>query len=114
MVANSRFLILPSVRVPNLASHVLSQALARLAKDWQSRYGITPVLVEPLLIAATTEAPVIGPPTGFFLVRLRAVGGKIGGTSLRGRSRIFGFIRYNFIGKRSCRRMAAHPRRTDS
>ena len=46
MVANSRFLILPSVRVPNLASHVLSQVLARLANDWQSRYGITPVLVE--------------------------------------------------------------------
>jgi hypothetical protein len=46
VVANSRFLILPGVRVPNLASHVLSQALARLAKDWQSRYGITPVLVE--------------------------------------------------------------------
>ena len=46
VVANSRFLILPSVRVPNLASHVLSQALARLASDWQTRYGITPVLVE--------------------------------------------------------------------
>ena len=46
VVANSRFLILPGVRVPNLASHVLRQALARLAPDWQSRYGITPVLVE--------------------------------------------------------------------
>lgn len=46
VVANSRFLILPSVRVPNLASHVLSRAVARLANDWQSRYGITPVLVE--------------------------------------------------------------------
>jgi len=46
LVANSRFLILPGVRVPNLASHVLSQALARLANDWQTRYGITPVLVE--------------------------------------------------------------------
>ncbi len=33
VVANTRFLILPSVRVPNLASHVLSQALARLASD---------------------------------------------------------------------------------
>lgn len=46
VVANSRFLILPGVRVPNLASHVLSQALARLMNDWQSRYGITPALVE--------------------------------------------------------------------
>jgi len=46
IVANSRFLILPSVRVDNLASHVLSLALARLADDWQARYAITPVLVE--------------------------------------------------------------------
>ena len=46
VVANSRFLILPGIRVPNLASHVLSLALSRLANDWQSRYGITPVLVE--------------------------------------------------------------------
>ncbi len=46
VVANSRFLILPSVRVPNLASHVLSQALTRLADDWQTRYDIRPVLVE--------------------------------------------------------------------
>ena len=46
VVANTRFLILPGVRVPNLASHVLGQALGRLAGDWQERYGITPVLVE--------------------------------------------------------------------
>jgi len=46
VVNNSRFLILPSVKVPNLASHVLGQALTRLASDWQSRYGITPLLVE--------------------------------------------------------------------
>lgn len=46
VVANSRFLILPGVRVPNLASHVLSQALSRLASDWQARYDVTPVLVE--------------------------------------------------------------------
>lgn len=46
VVGNSRFLILPTVKVPNLASHVLSLALSRLAADWQSRYGLTPVLVE--------------------------------------------------------------------
>ena len=46
VVANSRFLILPSVRVPNLASHVLALALKRLSGDWQARYGISPVLVE--------------------------------------------------------------------
>ena len=46
VVANSRFLILPTVKVANLASHVLSLAAARLAGDWQARYGITPALLE--------------------------------------------------------------------
>jgi hypothetical protein len=46
IVANSRFLILPTVNVPNLASHVLSAATSRLSADWQTRYGIRPMLVE--------------------------------------------------------------------
>ena len=46
VVGNSRFLILPGVHVPNLASHVLSQAIQRLPADWQTRYGITPALLE--------------------------------------------------------------------
>ncbi len=46
VVGNSRFLILPGVQVPNLASHVLSLAIARLPADWQARYGITPALLE--------------------------------------------------------------------
>lgn len=46
IVGNSRFLILPSVQVPNLASHVLSLAIQRLPLDWQTRYGITPALLE--------------------------------------------------------------------
>ena len=46
VVANSRFLILPTVKVANLASHVLSLATSRIAGDWQARYGITPVLLE--------------------------------------------------------------------
>ena len=46
IVCNSRFLIVPSVRVPNLASHVLSRCLARLQDDWEKRYNYRPVLVE--------------------------------------------------------------------
>ena len=46
VMANSRFLILPSVQVPNLASHVLALALKRLSADWQARYAVAPVLVE--------------------------------------------------------------------
>jgi hypothetical protein len=46
VVCNSRFLILPSVHVPHLASHVLSRCLARLGADWTARYGCAPVLAE--------------------------------------------------------------------
>jgi hypothetical protein len=40
IVNNSRFLILPWVRVRNLASGVLSQATRELSRDWESRYGL--------------------------------------------------------------------------
>lgn len=46
IVNNSRFLILPTVKVPNLASHVLSQAAARLITDWLAHYGVAPLLLE--------------------------------------------------------------------
>jgi len=46
VVNNARFLIVPTVRVANLASHVLSLTTARLASDWEERYGVRPVLVE--------------------------------------------------------------------
>ena len=46
LVTNDRFLILPTVRVKHLASHVLSLALSRLPRDWEQRYQIRPVLVE--------------------------------------------------------------------
>ena len=36
---NSRFLILPWVRVPHLASHILGRVARRIAADWQARYG---------------------------------------------------------------------------
>jgi len=46
VVANDRFLIVPSVRVKNLASRVLALAARRLPADWQARYGFRPVLLE--------------------------------------------------------------------
>jgi hypothetical protein len=36
---NTRFLILPWVRVPHLASHLLGQAARRISADWQAKYG---------------------------------------------------------------------------
>jgi len=36
---NTRYLILPWVKVPGLASHLLSQVVRRLGQDWQNKYG---------------------------------------------------------------------------
>jgi hypothetical protein len=52
IVCNSRFLILPSVRVKYLASHVLAQLTRRIGRDWHSRYGITPWLMETCVEAS--------------------------------------------------------------
>ena len=49
IVSNTRFLILPWVRIRYLASHVLSQAARRLVQDWEGRYGLTPWLLETLV-----------------------------------------------------------------
>ena len=46
VVNNSRFLILPHVRVPHLASHILGLILRRLPSDWQRKYAMTPCLAE--------------------------------------------------------------------
>ena len=46
VVNNSRFLILPWVRVKNLASTVLSRVARQLVADWTTWYGATPVLLE--------------------------------------------------------------------
>lgn len=46
VVANSRLLIAPNVRIPHLASHVLGLVMRRLRQDWKERYGQEPLLVE--------------------------------------------------------------------
>ena len=46
VVNNARFLLLPDKTVPNLASKTLRLVLARLAADWQLRYGHPVLLVE--------------------------------------------------------------------
>ena len=46
VVCLNRFLIRPSVRCPHLASHVLGRILRRLPRDFETRYGFRPWLVE--------------------------------------------------------------------
>lgn len=43
---NTRYLILPWVRVPHLASHLLARVARRIARDWQDLYGHPVVLLE--------------------------------------------------------------------
>jgi hypothetical protein len=43
---NTRFLILPSVRVPHLASWILGRVMRRLSADWEKKYGHPILLVE--------------------------------------------------------------------
>ena len=38
LVNNTRFLILPWVRVPHLASHILSLVSRQIRRDWQAKY----------------------------------------------------------------------------
>lgn len=46
LVNNNRFLILPWVKVKNLASHLLSVTLTMLKNDWFTLYGLIPYMVE--------------------------------------------------------------------
>jgi len=46
VVNNSRFLLLPEVRIPHLASHVLGQLARRVGDDWEAHWGFRPLLLE--------------------------------------------------------------------
>lgn len=43
---NSRFLILPWIKIPHLASHILSRISKRLSSDWSEKYGHPVYLLE--------------------------------------------------------------------
>jgi hypothetical protein len=43
---NSRFLILPGIKVPHLASHILGAISRRISSDWQVKYGHRIYLLE--------------------------------------------------------------------
>jgi hypothetical protein len=51
IVNNSRFLILPWVRVKGLASKILAACARRLPADWERLYGYRPLLLETLVDA---------------------------------------------------------------
>jgi Domain of unknown function (DUF4338) len=51
LVNNSRFLVLPWVRIQGLASKILAQSARQLPVDWERRYGYRPLLLETLVDA---------------------------------------------------------------
>jgi hypothetical protein len=51
VVANTRFLLFPWVKVKNLASTSLALVTRRIGRDWQERYGYAPVLLETFVEA---------------------------------------------------------------
>jgi hypothetical protein len=57
IIANNRFVVLPTARVPNLASRVLSLSVEAAARDWLVRFGQQPLIAEtfidPLLFRGT-------------------------------------------------------------
>ena len=46
VVNNTRFVVFAWVKVKNLASHVLGQAVRRIGDDWEERWSYRPVLLE--------------------------------------------------------------------
>jgi len=46
VINNARFLILPWIQSNNLASKILSLATRQVPKDWETRYGYCPLLLE--------------------------------------------------------------------
>ena len=49
LINNSRFLLLPHVRIKHLASHVLSLAARQVVDDWQASFHTKPLLIETLV-----------------------------------------------------------------
>ena len=45
-VNNGRFLILPWITVPNLASYILSLSIKAVIQDWSSYYSVSPLILE--------------------------------------------------------------------
>jgi len=46
VITNNRFLILPDVKVPNLASRLLAASLRQVGQDWAAVYGTVPLVAE--------------------------------------------------------------------
>ena len=73
---NSRYLIMPWIRVPHLASHLLGQMARRLSADWQRIYGhpihYLETFTDPQLFAGTCYRAANWTPLGLTTGRGKA------------------------------------------
>ena len=90
---NTRFLILPWVRVPDLGSWILGRVAGRIARDWQAKYGHRVVVLETFVERNVSGARFIGRPTGSGWGGPRDAPARIGIPASRWRQRTFMFIR---------------------
>jgi len=84
---NPRFLIMPWVRVPHLASHLLGAMARRLSADWQRRYGhpihYLETFTDPALFAGTCYRAANWTPLGLTTGRGKAAMTKKANRSLK-------------------------------
>src|SRR5260370_22311391 len=62
IVNNGRFLVLPWVRVKGLASKILALSARQMPRDWETRYGCRPLLLETLVDANRFRGTCSPPP----------------------------------------------------
>ena len=72
VVNHARDLILPWIRLPSLASHLLACLQRQLPADWHQRYAIHPSCSKPSAKPRASSAPATAPPTGSISARPKA------------------------------------------
>jgi hypothetical protein len=55
VISNNRFLILPHVRIPNLASRILAKSTKQVVRDWAQRFETRPLFIETFVDPARFE-----------------------------------------------------------
>lgn len=86
LVANNvRFLILPWIRIPHLASKVLAANLRRLSADWEARYGHPILLAETFVDSSRFRGTCYRASNWIYLGQTRGVGRKGAGFQHHGR-----------------------------
>ncbi|MFO7972183.1 MAG: DUF4338 domain-containing protein [Desulfobacterales bacterium] len=80
IINNARFLILPWVQAPNLASRILSMTTKRVVQDWEQRYHYSPVLTETFVEISRFAGTCYKAANWLYLGKTKGVG-RLGNTN---------------------------------